>query len=71
MEWVHSRLVPFNCDCDVWLGGAVVRHVRRSADRGTILFTDCRDPLQNAWCDQDKIMAWRVQEPVKTSPQFL
>lgn len=61
-EWIHSRLVPFNLECEVWFDGGTVRRVRRDSDSGVVLFTDCRHPLQNAWCDQDKIMAWRIKD---------
>ena len=70
MDWEHEGKPPrFDDmhDYQVWIYGAV-RDVRRVGPRsttwldpGTLAYTDCTHPIQNAICYEPDISAWRLK----------
>jgi hypothetical protein len=71
MDWIHAGRPPITDDIreyQVWLGDQV-RRVRRIGNRsmsltpGTLVFTDCRHPMDQAICHEPRIMAWRLASP--------
>lgn len=67
-DWIHSARLPLGQRCCVWLEDGSVRHVLRSRDTGMVMFLDCRDPLQNAFCAEDRIKAWRIGDGALVQP---
>lgn len=70
-EWFHFGSPPLFDDIreyEVWLGHGAPRRVKRvghhslSITPGTLCFTDCFHPLQNAICAESAIQAWRPCE---------
>lgn len=71
-EWVIDAPLPKHDDrqpFEVWLGGQNVRTVRRVGNEpetifapGTLIFTDCTNPMQNAVCPEASIQGWRFKK---------
>jgi hypothetical protein len=59
MNRIHEGLPPPGADAWVWLGGNQVRSIRRDTHHGTMLYLDRTDPVQNAYCDPEAVLAWR------------
>lgn len=66
-DWEIAEKMPRFDDVstyEVWIG-ASVRKVKRSNNQsctffpGTLLYVDCRHPIQNVLCDESKVQAWR------------
>jgi hypothetical protein len=69
-EWMHEGVPPYadGAAFAVWLDDNTVRAVRRAGSRGpmtpgTLLFTDSRNPMANALCDESRVRAWRQLPP--------
>ncbi len=69
-EWeVQERMPKYNDinEFEVWVDGNV-RSVRRvgnwslSITPGTLVFTDCTQPMQNVLCHEPLIQGWRLKE---------
>ena len=68
MEWIHAGLPPYEDRYvfDVWLDDGSTRKVRRVGNEctvfspGTLIFTDCVHPAQNALCHEPRVMSWRI-----------
>jgi hypothetical protein len=78
MDWEHEGKPPkFDDlhDYQVWIYGKVrsVRRVGNSSLRlnpGTLAYTDCTNPIQNAICYEPDISAWRLKaqhDPAQTA----
>ena len=71
MDWVHAQFPRFDdrYEFEVWLASQCVRRVRRIGNHstyfapGTLVFTDCTHPMQNALCNEADVRAWRVAQP--------
>jgi hypothetical protein len=59
-EWIHEGLPPLGSEARVWLSNGSVRRVKRDSTHGYLHFTDCTHPLQNVYCDSEKVKAWRL-----------
>jgi hypothetical protein len=68
LDWEVDERMPRYDDIrefEVWLSDGSVRTVRRVGGKsnyytpGTLVFLDCTHPMQNALCDEDRIMGWR------------
>lgn len=56
-EWHHHRTMPLGLHVEAWMQDGSVRKVRIDAQGSW--FTDCTDPMQQAWCDPERVKAWR------------
>lgn len=69
MDWIHSR-PPWLIDreIEVWSPYYGLRSaaVLPSLDTTSLWFTDCNHALQNAYCDRNRIEAWRYKEKATT-----
>ena len=73
-DWELAERMPRYDDINlhqVWVFGQV-RSVRRVGNRstfytpGTLVFTDCTHPMQQAICDDELVNGWRIAP--QTSP---
>jgi hypothetical protein len=74
MSWeVDERMPRFDDvrEFEVWMRSGDVRRVRRIGNRsafitpGTLVFSDCNQPLQNVLCDECNVLGWRYAEPAE------
>ena len=67
-DWEQGHSVPLgtSAEYDVALTDGTVRRVRRVETLlGSMLhFVDCTNPAQNACCQEQRVRAWRLAQPL-------
>lgn len=67
MDWELGHRVPQNAkaEFDVWLTDGSVRrvHFAESLMGGVLHFMDCTHPMQNVYCHDLNVQAWRMVTP--------
>jgi len=60
MEWIVEEKVPDYLPHEFFV--MIYNQVRKvKADGfGNLLFKDCNHPMQNIWCDREKVTAWTI-----------
>lgn len=65
MDWEHEGKPPLieGAHFEVWKRSGEVRKVWRPYyGVGYLHYEDCTHPLQNAYCSDDDVLAWRLRD---------